>query len=141
MLGPLIIAVVVQIAQIGLTAAGTDVTAGRQGFDASALTDGFVRLSRVIGPEVLEEVKPEYTVDAMKARIEGVVGVEAVVLPDGSVGVVRVVKSLDKEHGLDGQAIKAVKQWRFRPGKRLGRAVPVIVSIELTFRLRDKRLD
>ena len=75
----------------------------------------------------------------MRAKIQGVIEVEAVVQTDGTVGMVRVVRSLDKEHGLDDQAVRAVKQWRFRPGKRGGVAVPVLVSIELTFALRDKR--
>jgi TonB family protein len=90
-------------------------------------------------PEVVKEIRPQYTPDSMRAKIQGVIEVEAVVQTDGTVGMVRVVRSLDKEHGLDDQAVRAVKQWRFRPGKRGGVAVPVLVSIELTFTLRDKR--
>ena len=74
-------------------------------------------------PRVLQEVKPQYTVEAMRARIEGVVGLEAVVLPTGTVGLVRVTKSLDP--GLDEQAVKALRQWKFAPGTRLGVPVPV----------------
>mgnify|MGYP000509655120 CR=1 FL=1 len=57
-------------------------------------------------------------------------------LPDGSVGRVEVLKSLDGVFGLDQEAIKAVKQWRFVPGTRLGQPVAVLVGIELTFTLR-----
>jgi periplasmic protein TonB len=74
--------------------------------------------------------------DAMRARIYGVVVMECVVLADGSLGEMRIVKSLDTRFGLDEQAIKAVKQWRFRPGRRLGEAVPVLVTIEVSFTLR-----
>jgi periplasmic protein TonB len=87
-------------------------------------------------PAILHEVKPSYTAEAMRAKIQGVVMVEAVVLPDGGVGQVQVVRSLDGTFGLDQEAIKAVKKWRFRPGTRFGQAVPVIVEIELTFTLR-----
>ena len=38
--------------------------------------------------------------------------------------------------GLDQEAIKAAKMWRFRPGMRQGEPVPVIITIELTFTLR-----
>ena len=69
-------------------------------------------------------------------RDEGVVWVDAVVLPDGSVGDVSVTKSLDSTFGLDQEAVKAARQWRFRPGTRFGEPVAVLVTIELTFTLR-----
>jgi periplasmic protein TonB len=87
-------------------------------------------------PKVLSEVKPSYTAEAMRAKIQGVVLVEAVVMPDGGVGQVQVLRSLDPTFGLDQEAIKAVKRWRFAPGKRFGQPVPVMVEIELTFTLR-----
>ena len=90
-------------------------------------------------PELVREFKPGYTAEAMRQRIQGLVEVQAIVLADGTVGDVRVVRSLDKEFGLDEQAVKTVKQWQFRPGQKDGKAVPVLVSIEMTFTLRDKR--
>jgi len=61
---------------------------------------------------------------------------ERIVRPDGSVGDVQILRSLDGVFGLDQEAIKAAKQWRFAPGTRLGEPVPVLVTIELTFTLR-----
>ena len=90
----------------------------------------------VVMPRVLSEVKPSYTADAMRQKIQGVVMVEAVVMPDGGVGQVQVVRSLDRNYGLDDEAIKAVRRWRFAPGTRFGQPVPVLVEIELTFTLR-----
>lgn len=87
-------------------------------------------------PQVLFEKRPNYTADAMRAKVQGTVLLECVVLPDGTVGQVDVVRSLDSTFGLDQEAIKAAKQWRFRPGMRFGEPVSVIVSIELTFTLR-----
>jgi TonB family protein len=55
---------------------------------------------------------------------------------DGTVGDVQVIRSLDSTFGLDGEAIKAAKQWRFAPGTRMGEPVPVLITIELTFTLR-----
>jgi TonB family protein len=87
-------------------------------------------------PWLVQQVRPAYTTAALQARAQGIVAVEAVVNPDGSVGDVRVLRSFDPSFGLDAEAVRAVKQWRFRPGSRQGRAVPMIVTIELTFSLR-----
>jgi protein TonB len=87
-------------------------------------------------PRAISQVKPQYTSEAMHAKLQGMVTLEALVLPDGSVGEVKVVRSLDPIFGLDQAAIAAVKQWRFQPGKQGGRSIPVLVTIELTFTLR-----
>ncbi len=87
-------------------------------------------------PRALRQVTPQYTAEAMRARIQGVVTVECVVLPDGTVGRIEVVRSLDSVFGLDQEAIKAAKQWRFAPGTRFGEPVAVLVTIELAFSVR-----
>jgi TonB family protein len=91
---------------------------------------------RLVSPEVIKQVRPNYTTAALQARIRGLVVLEAVVLPDGSVGDVKIVRSLDRALGLDAEAIKAVKQWRFRPGKRSGDPIPMLVTVEMMFELR-----
>ena len=102
------------------------------GFGGGAYRPG----SGITLPTVLREVKPAYTADAMRAKVQGSVWLECIVMPDGSVGDVKVTRSLDPIFGLDQEAIKAAKQWRFRPGIRQGEPVPVIITIELTFTLR-----
>jgi periplasmic protein TonB len=92
--------------------------------------------SGVTSPEVIYEKRPAYTADAMRARIQGTAWVAAIVLPDGSVGGAHIVRSLDSTFGLDEGAVKAVKQWRFRPGVRMGKAVPVEIVIEVSFTMR-----
>jgi TonB family protein len=72
----------------------------------------------------------------MDQKIQGIVEIEAVIESDGTVGEVKVVRSLDAEFGLDEEAVKAVKKWLFKPGKKDGVAVPVLVNIEMTFTLR-----
>jgi periplasmic protein TonB len=89
----------------------------------------------VTSPVLIKEVKPSYTEGAMRRRIEGVVEVSAVVLADGTVDDdVRVTRSLDEE--LDQEAVKATRQWQFRPGTKDGKPVAVQVNIELTFTLK-----
>ncbi len=102
------------------------------GFGGGAFRPG----SGVSLPSVVREVKPAYTADAMRAKVQGSVWLECIVMPDGSVGDVKVTRSLDPIFGLDQEAIKAAKMWRFRPGMRQGEPVPVIITIELTFTLR-----
>ena len=102
------------------------------GFGGGAYREG----NGVTSPRVIKEVKPSYTGEAMRARIQGLVTMEAVVMPDGSVGNVQITKSLDSNFGLDKEAIKTVKLWRFEPGRRLGQPVPVLIVIEMTFTLR-----
>jgi len=57
-------------------------------------------------------------------------------MTDGSVGEAHIIRSLDQQFGLDKEALKTVKQWRFRPGMLKGQAVPVLIQIELSFTLR-----
>lgn len=92
--------------------------------------------SGVSSPQLLTQVKPQYTTDAMRAKIQGKVLLEVVVMPDGRAGDIRVIRSLDRTFGLDEEAIKAMRQWRFRPGTRQGQAVPVVVTVEMEFTLR-----
>ena len=91
---------------------------------------------RVVPPKLIQQVPPVYTTAGLRARIVGSVEVDAVVLPDGTVGQVRVVKSLDKATGLDDQALGAAREWTFKPGTLDGKPVPMIVGIALTFSLR-----
>jgi protein TonB len=92
--------------------------------------------SGVESPRLLRSVRPNYTSEAMRAKVQGIVRLEGIVLPDGTVGDVRVLRSLDAVFGLDDEAIKAAKQFRFAPGTRLGQPVAVIVSFEIEFTLR-----
>lgn len=90
----------------------------------------------VTTPVVITQVKPQYTPEAMRAKVQGLVRVECVVLPDGTVGDARIVRSIDPVFGLDEQALAAAKRWRFKPGLMNGKPVPVTVTIELSFTLR-----
>ena len=87
-------------------------------------------------PVVVREVKPSYTREAMQQMIQGSVWLRVVVTEKGDVGEVTVTKSLDKEHGLDEEAIKAARQWTFKPAEKDGKPVAVFVTLELTFTLK-----
>jgi periplasmic protein TonB len=64
-------------------------------------------------PRLLREVKPNYTSDAMRAKISGDVLLECIVNTKGEVTDVKILRSLDATFGLDQEAIQAARQWRF----------------------------
>jgi TonB family protein len=88
----------------------------------------------VSSPAVVTEVKPDYPDDVMQAGINGTVELEGVVQIDGSIDTIRVTKGLDER--LDREAVKALGQWRFKPGQKDGQDVRVLISVEMTFSVR-----
>ncbi|MGE5360670.1 MAG: TonB family protein [Bacteroidales bacterium] len=106
--------------------------------DSAWPAPGAYRVGRdsITPPAIVHQVNPNYTADALRAGIEGNVVVECLVRVDGTVGEVRVVRSLDRVFGLDDEAVKAAKQWRFAPTINDTTAVPVLVPLELSFKLR-----
>jgi TonB family protein len=90
----------------------------------------------VKAPKLIKETKPVYTRAAMDAKIQGMVRMEAIVLEDGTVGEVVVTESLDREYGLDDEAVKALRQWVFAPGTKDDKPVAVRVEIEMKFTLK-----
>jgi TonB family protein len=117
-------------AAVSCLVAGTVAASAPQGAKDPVYKPG----NGVSAPVVVKQVKPQYTAEAMRAKIEGQVGLDCVVEPNGSVDEVTVTKSLDE--GLDQEAVKALRQWRFEPGKKDGKAVRVRISLEMTFTLR-----
>lgn len=85
-------------------------------------------------PRLLKEVKPSYPVSKRGSGIQGMVTLDCIVLADGTVGEVRVARGIDPD--LDLEAIRAMRQWRFTPGERDGKPVPVQVSVEMSFTLK-----
>ena len=65
---------------------------------------------RVTAPKVASEVKPAYTPEAMRARIQGVVRLRGIVERDGTISSVEVLDSLDRTYGLDQAAVNALQQ-------------------------------
>jgi protein TonB len=81
---------------------------------------------------VITQVQPRYSIEALERKIEGSVWLEVVVTCEGRAGRVRVMRSLDPR-GLDEEAIKAVRQWQFDPGRISGQPVDVVVTVVMDF--------
>ena len=120
----------------------------------------------IVAPRLLEDVKPVYTADAMRMGLQGVLSFEVAVRTDGTPGEIKVTKcnltsrfqdSPKKEDakirealqqsrfragdctetfGLEGEAVKALRRWRFTPGTRDGAPLPVLVEVEMNFTLK-----
>lgn len=97
---------------------------------------GIAGLGGVEEPYRIREVKPQYTAEAMRAKLQGPVVLEAIVDPTGRVSDVRVIKSLDRVFGLDEAAKRAAYATPFRPCKKNGQPVACVITFELQFTLR-----
>jgi len=87
----------------------------------------------VSAPVPVYRPEPEYSEEARKAKWQGAVLLELVVDANGVPQDIKVIRSLGL--GLDQKAIEAVQKWRFKPGQKDGKAVPVSANIEVNFRL------
>jgi TonB family protein len=85
-------------------------------------------------PTVASMIQPEYTQEAKDAKIQGTVALGLEVDAEGKPQNIYIVRSLDK--GLDENAIAAIRQWTFNPGKKDGQPVTVAATIEVNYRLQ-----
>ena len=91
-----------------------------------------------VGGEVTRPVKlfapaPAYTEVARRARIQGVVAVQAIIDRDGNVVSAEILRGLPM--GLGEATLEAVRTWRFRPATLRGRPVAVTFTLEVRFEL------
>ncbi len=96
---------------------------------APAQQTGPIRVSPGQGPGLIKKVEPRYPPLAQSARIEGTVVVDAVILKDGSVSDVTILRSSSKL--FDEACIDAVRQWRFTPSPQ-----DVVLTVTVNFTLR-----
>jgi periplasmic protein TonB len=85
-------------------------------------------------PECIYCPPPLYSDDARKAKYMGSVVLQVTVTADGRAVNISIIK--DPGMGLGEKAVESVRTWRFKPAAGpSGKIVPVIVPIEVTFRL------
>ena len=89
----------------------------------------------IVNPRVLRHVRPGYPPEAAGAKAEGVVGLDVVIMPDGSVGAAKITKPFDKGGALDREALVTVGYWRFQPATLNGKPVATTVRLEIAFRM------
>ena len=98
----------------------------------------------VTPPKLVSAVDPEFTAEARRKRLQGVVVVSVTVDTSGNPQDVRVARSMaedvskkDKQTavGLDEKAVEAVKQYKFQAGQFQGKPVPVEIEVRVNFRI------
>ena len=87
-------------------------------------------------PLYRENTPPVYPAIAKLRGYEGVVLVNAEILPDGRVGSTEVSKSSGYAI-LDKSAMEAVRLWKFEPAKKAGKPFAVRVKLPIKFVLHD----
>ena len=87
-------------------------------------------------PRAIHSPPPEYSEEARKGNIEGTAVLGAIVGVDGHPYDIHVVRYLG--HGLDEQAIKALRKWTFEPGTSDGAPVPVLINVQMDFHLHGR---
>jgi TonB family protein len=118
----------------GVEGTGTGKSSGEG--PAAGAGDGIYTLgSGVTNPIPINQTIPSYTDDAIKAKVQGVVLLQAIIRKDGSVTDFKVLRGLG--YGLEEKAIEEIAtNWKFRPGTLNGRPVNVLATIEVQFNLR-----
>jgi protein TonB len=87
----------------------------------------------ILAPKKIHDVAPKYPVVAQQARIEGAVIIEAVIGADGRVLSARSLRPMPF---LEEAALEAVRQWVFTPTRLNGEAIPVVMTVTVSFQLR-----
>jgi TonB family protein len=83
-------------------------------------------------PSATRKVDPAYPQELMRRNVSGTVIVYAVIHTDGTVGNVRVLRSVDQR--LDQFASEAVEKWQFQPATKNGAPVDVEATFLIPFR-------
>jgi TonB family protein len=88
---------------------------------------------RIKPPTKTHDLRPYYPPAAQKARLQGMVVIDALLASTGCVTNLKVLRSVHPL--LDLEAVRAVSQWRFTPTLLDGVAVPVIMTVTVNFKL------
>ncbi|HEV7221010.1 MAG: energy transducer TonB [Terriglobales bacterium] len=86
-----------------------------------------------VWPRLLKDPSPKYSKKARRAHFQGNVALSLVVGTDGLPRDIRVQRSVG--YGLDEEAVKAVRKWRFAPALMDGKAVAVNQDVFVEFHL------
>lgn len=87
----------------------------------------------VSAPLLLHSVDPEFSDEARRAKYQGICVVSLIVDKNGNPQNIQVVRALGM--GLDQKAEEAVKQYKFKPAYYQGHPVPVLINVEVDFRI------
>ena len=87
----------------------------------------------VSAPQLMHSVDPEFTDQARRANLQGIVSIQLIVDSQGNPQNIHVVRHLGM--GLDQKAVEAVRQYKFRPAMYQGHPVAVQLVVDVNFHL------
>jgi TonB family protein len=91
-------------------------------------------------PTVVSKSEPVYSDEAREAKLQGAVVLHLTVDEDGSAKDITVDRRLGLGLGLEERAVDSVRGWKFKPGEKEGKPVPVLATVEVSFRLTKLKL-
>jgi len=113
--------------------------AALQADSTPANPSGEAASSDLSSPVATSKVDPAYPLELMKQNVAGTVILHAVILADGSVGAVRVLRSIDDR--LDRFASAAIAKWQFQPATKNGSPVAVEATFWIPFKPTKMKSD
>jgi TonB family protein len=109
-----------------------DSSSGSPGARAAASSDPASVPSDLSAPVATRKVDPAYPLELMKQNVSGTVILYGIIHADGTVGSVRVLRSVDDR--LDHFASEAIAKWQFHPATKNGDPVDVEATFWIPFR-------
>ena len=88
--------------------------------------------------EITAKKLPGYTREARRVGVEGIVALKVLLLGDGKIGRIRVVRRLP--YGLTENAIRVACEIKFKPAMKAGQPVAQWLSVQYAFRLADSSI-
>ncbi len=86
-----------------------------------------------VRPSLIKRIQPRLTITAERASAHGEIILNVLISEVGEVIDVKLVKGVSKTLGMNEEAIKAVKQWRFSPAMKSGKRVRVWILVLVKF--------
>jgi outer membrane biosynthesis protein TonB len=99
----------------------------------------------ITAPRAKHAPDPSYSEAARQAKLEGTTVLLAVITPDGKTAAISVQRSVSSGlaepmrqlgYELDLRAVETVSQSKFDPARFADKSVPVVINVEVNFRLR-----
>jgi len=89
--------------------------------------------STITMPKEVLGIDPAYTEEARKGKIQGLVVLSVVVGADGQIHDSKVSRKAG--YGLDENAMNVLSLWRFEPGRKQDKPVPVQLNLQMSFNI------
>jgi TonB family protein len=87
----------------------------------------------VVVPSLIYAPEAEFSDEARRNKYQGVCMVSIIVDTHGNPQNVHVIRALGM--GLDEKALEAIRRYRFKPGTKDGKPVPVMITVRVDFNL------